>query len=294
MKKIFLTLAIALLTFSIQVKADNTKIMNNGDTTVIIDNGDTTQISGLPMIGNIIKKALDDTVSSSNPAFVEENDHEYNSSKDDEWFYRNQEGMHNMVENIVQYIVVGCVFIILLALLFYFLHRRAKYRMIEKAIENNYPLPDGVLGNARICAPQANRYAQPDGNIQPNQPDAAQNVQIPPQPFRTDIPNMTFNEISPYLNWRAFKKSFTMIVTGLVFMLLFWTVGATPLIAIFSIVLIIGLANGFVTYQEQKRLIVQQVMQQSRPATAPQQPAAPQQPQDNQQQPPVFTPEDNN
>ncbi len=52
MKKIFLTLAIALLTFSIQVKADNTKIMSNGDTTVIIDNGDTTQISGLPMIGN--------------------------------------------------------------------------------------------------------------------------------------------------------------------------------------------------------------------------------------------------
>lgn len=294
MKKIFLTLAIALLTFSIQVKADNTKIMSNGDTTVIIDNGDTTQISGLPMIGNIIKKALDYTVSSSNPAFVEENDHEYNSPKDDEWFYRNQEGMHNMVENIVQYIVVGCVFIILLALLFYFLHRRAKYRMIEKAIENNYPLPDGVLGNARICAPQANRYAQPDGNIQPNQPDADQNVQIPPQPFRTDIPNMTFNEISPYLNWRAFKKSFTMIVTGLVFMLLFWTVDTTPLIAIFSIVLIIGLANGFVTYQEQKRLIVQQVMQQSRPATAPQQPAAPQQPQDNQQQPPVFTPEDNN
>lgn len=295
MKRLFLALAVVIVASSALVKAGNTKIMNSGDTTVIIENGDTTQISGLPMIGNIIKNALDDSLFYDNQTTSVTS-----SDTDDDWQYRSQANMREMIQNIVSYIVVGSVFIVMLALLFYYLHRRAKYRMIEKAIENNYPLPGDIMqGDNRTFMPQNNAPMRPNDPMQPdqpNQPGFAQGRETGEQNFSQLSGNMvklTFSEISPYLNWRAFKRSFTLGITGLAFMGFFTFAHALPLVAFFSILLFMGIANAFVAYQEQKRIITMQFMKQreQQHAVATPQPAQATPSQDDQQQPPVFNPD---
>lgn len=278
MKHLIFTLAIAwaTLTASTPCRASNTSISTKGDTTIVIEDGDTTIVAGgMPFISNIIKRALNDTLASTEDLAEIENDNNEPiiDNFNEEAFTRRQEAMHDMVRDMMSYIVMGSVFIVFFALLFYYLHRRAKYRIMEKAIENNYPLTGTILGNQTIVTPPDPQPAQPIGS-ESKQPHEPLNM----------ASSITFDQASPLINWKAFKKDFILCAIGLVAVLFFTIEGVGFLAAVSSIMLIIGGANAFVTYQDQKRLIAWQL---SQAQSKPQQPTT-------TQQPPVFTPQEDN
>ncbi len=182
--------------------------------------------------------------------------------------------MQEMVQNIVTCTVVGVIFIIFFSLLFYYLHRKAKYRMMEKAIENNYPLP-GTPMMGRQAPVQSQPVAQPQSQSQP-QPAA-------PQPPVAGLANLGFNNVQPYLDWRSFHRSFMLIAVGVALMLFFAAAGSIEMVALMSILVLIGAAQALINYQQQKQVIARQLWQQQHG----QQPAA------QPQQPPVFKPHNN-
>lgn len=182
--------------------------------------------------------------------------------------------------------------VVFLSLLFYLLHRRAKYRVIEKAIENNYPLPPSLGGTptykqapqrpdawrnyAPQQQPQPQPQPQPQAQAQPQQPPYQQGMNAPMQP------NMPYR-----VNYMAYKKSFVLVCVGFMMAMFFDSAGASPMVFLSFIIVLLGLGKGFVIYKEQKqdqdywRWQMQQQQQQQ----------VPQQPQQNaEQQPPVFTP----
>ncbi len=104
----------------------------------------------------------------------------------------------------------------------------------------------------------------------------------------------------PYrVNYMAYKKSFVLVCVGLMAAMFFESAGASPMVCLSMIVVLLGLGKGFVIYKEQKqdqdywRWQMQQ--QQPQPPYAPQQQPQPQAEQKPAtEQPPVFTPPTDN
>ena len=201
-----------------------------------------------------------------------------------------------------------CIMVVVfLSLLFYLLHRRAKYRVIEKAIENNYPLPPSLGGTITYKqAPQRpdawrNYAPQPQPQPQPQQPQPQAQPQQPPYQQGMNAPmqpNMPYR-----VNYMAYKKSFVLVTVGLMAAMFFESAGASPMVCLSMIVVLLGLGKGFVIYKEQKQeqdywQWQMQQQQQPQPPYAPQQPQAQPQPQAEQkpatEQPPMFTPPTDN
>lgn len=282
MKKI---LSIILLGTALSMAAVNpansTTIIVNGDTTTVRQNGDTTLVATAgetaAAVGEAINEALDDTV------FVED-DYE-NAGMDEESKELMREGMR-LARIITIIIVAGIIFISFLAMLFYYLNRRRKYRMIEKAIESGYQLPPELLGgravqhqNIYVTAP-----AQPAQQTAKPQTDGAVPVGVP-----QGIPVG-----QPLTQWQTYRGGIVTSIVGFSLMLFFLAAGATPMVALMSIILFIGLAKVFFTYQEQRNITtiyhnVTQQPQQQPQQPAPQQPVQPAQPaQPVQPTPPPF------
>ena len=282
MNKVIVTLLL-LLTASAVTPAwsSKTSVSMKGDTTTVIEDGDTTRVVGGINIGKIIERALGDTlVSTADSA------EDVDGAADDADAYDNREAnmrarqamMQEMVQNIVTCTVVGVIFIIFFSLLFYYLHRKAKYRMMEKAIENNYPLP-GTPMMGRQAPVQSQPVAQPQSQPQSqSQPQPAA-----PQPPVAGLANLGFNNVQPYLDWRSFHRSFMLIAVGVALMLFFAAAGSIEMVALMSILVLIGAAQALINYQQQKQVIARQLWQQQHG----QQPAA------QPQQPPVFKPHNN-
>ncbi len=276
MNKIIVTLLIFLTACTVMPAwGSKTSVSMKGDTTTVIENGDTTRLVGGINIGKIIERALGDTVVS--PADdVEDSE----TAADAAEGYNTREAnlrtrqamMQDMVQNIVSYTVIGAVFIIFFSLLFYYLHRKAKYRMMEKAIENNYPLPGTpMMERQEPTQPQP----QPEGS----QPQSSPQPQ--PQPQVAGLARLSFNGVQPYLDWRSFHRSFILIAVGVALMLFFATAGSIEMVALMSILVLIGAAQALINYQQQKQMIARQLWQQQHGSQPPaQQP----------QQPPVFKP----
>lgn len=205
-----------------------------------------------------------------------------------------------------------CIMVVVfLSLLFYLLHRRAKYRVIEKAIENNYPLPPSLGGTPTYKqAPQRpdawrNYAPQQQPQPQPQQPQPQAQPQPQQPPYQQGM-NAPMQSNMPYrVNYMAYKKSFVLVTVGLMAAMFFESAGASPMVCLSMIVVLLGLGKGFVIYKEQKQdqdyWQWQMQQQQPQPPYAPQQqpqPQAPQQPQAEQkpatEQPPVFTPPTDN
>ncbi len=53
---------------------------------------------------------------------------------------------------IVAIVFLSIVLIVIAAIIGSYMHRRQKYRLVEKAIENNYPLPNGTFVNPQLGA----------------------------------------------------------------------------------------------------------------------------------------------
>lgn len=98
-------------------------------------------------------------------------------------------------------------------------------------------------------------------------------------------PNMPYR-----VNYMAYKKSFVLVCVGFMMAMFFDSAGASPMVFLSMIVVLLGLGKGFVIYKEQKQDQDYWQWQMQQQQQVPQQ-QVPQQPQQNaEQQPPVFTP----
>lgn len=291
MKKILLILVLTLAA-ALPSQARKANINRSGDTTTIVMNGDTVRVTDGEVKKNI-SKAINDTLWSEK-AETADDDETYNYMALDNDARLKEASMWSSTVKQISISMCFCIMVVVfLSLLFYLLHRRAKYRVIEKAIENNYPLPPSLGGTPtykqapqrpdawRNYAPQQQPQPQPQqphpqAQAQPQQPPYQQGMNAPMQP------NMPYR-----VNYMAYKKSFVLVCVGFMMAMFFDSAGASPMVFLSMIVVLLGLGKGFVIYKEQKQDqdYWQWQMQQQ------QQQQVPQQPQQNaEQQPPVFTP----
>lgn len=293
MKKILLILVLTLAA-ALPSQARKANINRSGDTTTIVMNGDTVRVTD-GEVKKTISKAINDTLWSETTKT--EDDETYNYMALDNDTRLKEVSMWSSTVKQISISMCFCIMVVVfLSLLFYLLHRRAKYRVIEKAIENNYPLPPSLGGTPTYKqAPQRpdawRNYApqQPQPQPQPQRPQQPQAQAQPQQaPYQQGM-NAPMQPNMPYrINYMAYKKSFVLVTVGLMAAMFFESAGAPPMTFLSMIVVLLGLGKGFVIYKEQKQ---EQDYWQWQMQQQPQQQQVPQQPQQNtEQQPPVFTP----
>ena len=137
MKKILLILVLTLAA-ALPSQARKANINRSGDTTTIVMNGDTVRVTD-GEVKKTISKAINDTLWSEK-AETADDDETYNYMALDNDARLKEASMWSSTVKQISISMCFCIMVVVfLSLLFYLLHRRAKYRVIEKAIENNYP-----------------------------------------------------------------------------------------------------------------------------------------------------------
>lgn len=255
MKKLFLYL---LLLFIAMPMSAGRVLETRGDTVLIARDGDTLRFTGAQAI-NELASILDDTIVNINEGSTAKDMEVHSGTR--ELAIKSQQIWADVATDSVVCFVWGMVFLIFVILLFSYLKRRRKYKMVEKAIENNYPLPPYVFDGA---APQFQHSQQVvrgvpivEGTpVEPVAPVVDENGEVVPPPF-TQTNDAWSSQApvtgTPRINWRAFSSSFTMIAVGLGLMIMFHE---TPfLMGVFVIVLLIGLGKAFIEYQDQSDAI---------------------------------------
>ncbi len=293
MKKLILFLSIFIISCS-AASSQNTPsgtLSLQGDSAIVIRSGDNSVTISTATLNSLISSALHDTLTTNPSGYysntsieidsVTEADIRLEQIKSAERIRRNALETAMLTKNTA--IVFTAIFaIVFLGLLFMYLHRRAKYRVMERAIENNYPLSGTILGREPrqtvvVQQAQPSFATPPVANAVPDgQPTA------PEQVLNTDR----------LINVQAYKTPLTLIAVGLGGMLFFALADAMPMVGLCSILLFIGASKGVIAYLEQRNAAY---LQQQFRASQQQQPDSPQQqqparPESPQQQPPVFTP----
>ncbi len=159
MKKTILTLAMMLM-LAITATAvptvtaqptSKTHVSFKGDSIVVTDGDEEITVSGIPQkVRDRINEALDDTLTSGSGTTVEFGDQRGELAPEDIKEISNQ-----WASVAKQWAISGsfCLLgLVALVLFFRFLNRRNKYRVIEKAIENNYPLNELSLNDVKRSA----------------------------------------------------------------------------------------------------------------------------------------------
>ena len=242
-------------------------VISRGDSTIITDGKDTvTVVADLNGLKAKVNGILNDTLlklGTEGAEVQEENGQvadEVTTAEEEAALerrysaqYNLQNSMGNVARDIVSYCLTALVIIVLLSLLFYYLHRRRKYKMVEKAIQNNYPLPPYIFGGSRETVRTV--YVNPPTVATPpvtdgvSAPDvAAQPSSSQPQPASAAVPG------TGVINWGALKGGFTMAVVGFGGMLFFLMAGAEPLAGAAAILILLGLGKMWIAYQEQRTL----------------------------------------
>ena len=302
MKKMITMLLVAIFTIT-SAQAERGFATIHGDTTIITNGEDTVRFVGVNGLSKRITALLDDTLLNLKAEESQNDSVALQSTEAQQEIERLKANVEmqtvwsNMASEIMSYIMTGIAFIVLFSLFFYYLHRRRKYKMVEKAIENNYPLPGYIFG-ATQEAPRVVYTPMPtpppfNGNRNDavtgtplNNTGAAQQG----QPYAAQMPQ---RPIGDHIDWHQMKGGFMTAITGLAFMLFFALTGATPLACMFTILLLMGLGKMWLNYQDQKNAISTWKQQQTwygnitTQQTPPVQPAQDnnvQQPQSNEQQ----------
>lgn len=136
--------------------------------------------------------------------------------------------------------------IVVIALLVSYLKRRQKYKVIEKAIENNYPLPAGFLGkDARPTTIQHIHYTQEV----PNNGQQAKNG-VNTVPNAKGIKTVTEFDVS---DWANFRSGIKWCAWGLAFFIFFFIEEAS-LSAFALIPIIIGAGKLYACYKIQNAI----------------------------------------
>ena len=254
MKKIFILalMAIATLASSITASAQDVTISASGDSIIIQENGKTIVAPNAKAIVEAVKSSLNDTVISNVAADSEDSDFSSDVDNERERYYNYRQSISTkQTEVAITCVVFGSIiFIIFLCLVFFYMHRRAKYRMIEKAIENNYELPASVAGlyprNLQQPTPPQPIIInqQQPGNGQPQQPGANQ---MPPFRQMEAAQTYEFSKIGSgtimpgQYNIQGFKGSIIWAAVGICLMIFFVSAEAEELVSLSAIPLIVGI-----------------------------------------------------
>lgn len=234
-------------------------------------------------MNRIISEHLDDTILNDEGLTVDvDGEHVEKMEVGSGPYNLAQDGMR-LARDITKYFATAIVFIVFFSLLFYYLHRRRKYKTVDHAIQNGYPLPDEFYSkrSQRMSKQPTNVYV-----TQVTPPAANPNAAQEPQ-AAAGMPGygQSSNPLKNITDWTPFKSGITTTAVGLGLLFFFWILGAEPLAALMLIVVFVGLGKLFTTYQEQQSLKnYWQQQQWNQTPMQPQQPQQAQQPQQPQQQ----------
>lgn len=261
-------LAILLLVLLAALPASADSVRLKGDTLVAISDTDSVVINTKDLT-RTLSGAISDTLSPTVQAAADTYDAQQAADN-----LRELELTQHTVVAIVAIVGFIILLLILLALIFWYMHRRAKYRMMEKAIENNYPLYPQVQQPA-APQPMQPQYYQPQP-VQPEQPQAQPQPQPQPQPaYGTG----RFDGIN--FNTKQFRSAFVLLAVGVALVLFFVLNDVWGMAGLMMMMVFFGLGKGFLAYQEQRNFQQQQAWQQNAWRQQAQQ-------QQGQQQPPKF------
>ena len=281
MKKVILSIVIAVVSLlsSFSAQADNASFQMKGDSMVVVNGKDTVTITlgKLKEFADKINKRLDDTIVDNAidaaDAAIAVTDAALDDSTDKNeialaQIHKQNADHEKIFIATVTAIVFGTIFlIVLISLIVYYMRRRAKYRIVEKAIENGYPLPDSFYGNRPVV---------PQPIMMPQQPFAPQQPVTPQQPNAPQQSNFDLSScdaIYSRLRWhRGARSGFKLGIIGLAFLIFAVMIKEEFFAAVGFIFLLIGAAKLAIAYFDTRVPAVPQ-----QPVT-PQAPATPQQP----------------
>lgn len=233
----------------------NTSVEFKGDSMVVTDDGESVVVSGLPMdkVRDKINRALDDTLTGGSGTTVEIGGRKGELSPDDIKVISGQWAVTSQV--IACASIAGLLALVLLVLFFRFLNRRNKYRVIEKAIENNYPLNELSLNDVKRSA----IYVQQPVVQAPPAVNAAPTQQPGQVPVGTPIQGQTASNpivMTDMVNWRAMMPAVKWIGWGTLLVLFSIAIGdaKNPFWPIGLALIVVGVCKGFILYNEQKSL----------------------------------------
>ena len=250
------------------------------DGIIIFKDGETVKVKFSDM-NRIIKEHLDDTLINEDGLTIDTSDGRGMEVGSAEYNFA-QDGM-NLARDITTYLTVGAVFIVFFSLLFYYMHRRRRYKTVDRAIQAGYPLPDEFFGKRTPVMPQQPTTVYVNQIIPPTpDPNAPQGT----QPAVGNMPPhaASGNSLNTVTDWSAFKNGFVTTAVGLGLMFFFLIAGMEAVAALMLIVIFVGVGKIFLAYQEQRNVRnFWQQQQWAQPQQPQQQQYEPQQPQQPQQ-----------
>lgn len=197
-------------------------------------------------VSRILGEHLDDTLLSIDGiADVDEN---VDSESSNNWYREEynpvQDGMKLARDISITFgwVIITVVF---LSLLFYYMHRRRKYKTVDRAIQAGYPLPNEFYGKRTPHAPQPTTVYI--NQISPSNDATATNA----------APVMQTGSSNPLNNitdWAPYKGGFITTAVGLCLMLFFLINNAEAMAALMLIIVFIGMWKLFTTYQTQQSI----------------------------------------
>ena len=253
--------------------AENASVQMRGDSIVVMDGGDTVTVamSGLKqLVGKISNKMGDTLVDKSGEAIaVDMIDENYTPSESDlaveQIFSERQNGEQKFIAIVTGIVFGSILLIVLFSLIAYYMRRRAKYRIIEKAIENGYELPESFYGNSRNQRP-----VMPVPPVTPQQPVQPAQPNAPQQPV---MPASGNGDLLFRLRWhRGARSGMTLSVVGLCFVVFGLAIGEEFFAAIGLAIILIGAAKIALGYFDVR---VPMYPQQPVHPNVPQQPVTP-------------------
>ena len=203
-------------------------------------------------LSRIVRDHLDDTLLSEEILSADVNGEDFNNMEVGSATYNfAQDGM-DLARDISTGFFISIVWIVALSLLFYYLHRRRKYKTVDRAIQAGYPLPDEFFGKRSQPMPQqpTNVYVTQVPPMQ--QPTNGAQPADGPQPAAMPNYGQSNNPLNNITDWTPFKSGLRTTAVGLGLLFFFWILGVTPLAALMVIVIFIGLGKLFIAYQEQQ------------------------------------------
>jgi len=215
----------------------------------------TLPVKGIDMtkVQEKINEALDDTLTGGAGTTVEIGNHKGELAPEDIKEISNQ--WASVVKQMTISGSVCLLALVALVLLFRFLNRRNKYRVIEKAIENNYPLNELSLSDVKrsaIYVQQPVVQTPPVVNAVPTQ----QQGQVPVgKPLEGTTPDKPIT-VNGMVNWRALMPAVKWIGWGALLVLFSVAIGdfENPFWPIGLALTFVGVCKGYILYKEQKAL----------------------------------------
>lgn len=238
--------------------AGKTSVEFKGDTLVVNDGDEQVTLSGIPALQKVrdkIDQALDDTLATGNGTTVEIGSHQGDLSPEDIKYMSDHWGQ--VAKDIALASILGLLGLVLLVLLFRFLNRRNKYRVIEKAIENNYPLNELSLNDVKRSAIYVQ---QPVVTAAPPMPGttAASTPNVGGVAVGTPIQGQTAADpivMTDMINWRAMSPALKWLGWGVAGLFFGLAIGeSNPFTPLGLALIFVGICKGFILYKEQKAL----------------------------------------